>query len=65
MDLPTHKLVCNDCEEETECANLISFNTFTPLPEGYVIITIVQNVIQRILKKLKLKVEQKFLFNLY
>ena len=35
MDLPTHKLICNNCKQETECANLISFNTFTALPEGY------------------------------
>jgi hypothetical protein len=35
MDIPTHKLVCKDCNKETEFANLISFNSFTPLPEGY------------------------------
>ena len=35
MDIPTHKLVCNDCEHEAECTNLISFNSFTPLPKGY------------------------------
>jgi hypothetical protein len=35
IDFPTHKLVCNDCGAETECANLISHNTFSPLPEGY------------------------------
>ena len=35
MDIPTHKLVCKDCNKETEFANLISFNLFTPLPEGY------------------------------
>ena len=35
MDFPTHKLICKDCKNETECANLISFNSFSPLPEGY------------------------------
>ena len=35
MDLPSHKLVCNDCNFEIDCANVISFNSFTPLPEGY------------------------------
>ena len=35
MDFPTHKLICKDCENETEFANIISFNSFSPLPAGY------------------------------